>query len=70
MKSPKPSGFAMNSISVKFSKNKWGYHRRIILSCTVDFKKSIQLDEKNSIVFRLDENYIEIIQCGSHYKDK
>ena len=31
---------------------------------------SVRIDEKNRIVFRLDENYIEIIQCGSHYKDK
>lgn len=31
---------------------------------------SVRIDEKNRIVFRLAEEQIEIIQCGTHYKDK
>ena len=31
---------------------------------------SVRIDEKNRIVFRIFENSIEIIQCGSHYSDK
>ena len=31
---------------------------------------SVRIDEKNRIVFRIFENSIEIIQCGSHYGDK
>lgn len=31
---------------------------------------SVRIDEKNRIVFRLNENGIEILQCGSHYRDK
>ena len=31
---------------------------------------SVRIDEKNRIVFRLCENSIEIIQCGSHYGNK
>jgi len=29
-----------------------------------------RIDEKNRIVYRINENRIEIIQCGSHYQDK
>ena len=28
---------------------------------------SVRIDEKNRIVFRIEENTIEIIQCGTHY---
>lgn len=28
---------------------------------------SVRIDEKNRIVFRIEENTIEIIQCGNHY---
>ena len=31
---------------------------------------SVKIDEKNRIVFRLVNETIEIIQCGSHYRDK
>jgi toxin YoeB len=30
---------------------------------------SVHIDEKNRIVFRLDEGVFEIIQCGEHYGD-
>ena len=28
---------------------------------------SVRIDEKNRIVFRIEDNTIEIVQCGSHY---
>jgi toxin YoeB len=31
---------------------------------------SIQIDEKNRIVFRIENSKLEITQCGSHYRDK
>jgi len=31
---------------------------------------SVKIDEKNRIVFRINDNAIEIWQCGSHYRDK
>jgi toxin YoeB len=31
---------------------------------------SVEIDEKNRIVFRIKNNAIEFIQCGSHYRDK
>ena len=31
---------------------------------------SVKIDEKNRIVFRLYGGNLEIIQCGSHYRDK
>lgn len=31
---------------------------------------SVRIDAKNRIVFRIREGNIEIIQCGSHYRDK
>lgn len=31
---------------------------------------SVRIDEKNRIVFRIENNMIEIIQCGTHYGDK
>lgn len=31
---------------------------------------SKRIDKKNRIVFRIKDNYIEIIQCKSHYRDK
>ena len=31
---------------------------------------SVKIDETNRIVFRVLENRIEIVQCGSHYRDK
>ena len=31
---------------------------------------SRRIDEKNRIVYRIHETKIEIIQCGSHYRDK
>lgn len=31
---------------------------------------SVRIDEKNRIVFRISEDNLEIIQCGTHYKDK
>jgi len=31
---------------------------------------SVQIDEKNRIVFRIKHNNLEIWQCGSHYRDR
>ena len=31
---------------------------------------SVRIDEKNRIVFRINEDSIEIIQCGTHYREK
>lgn len=32
---------------------------------------SVRIDSKNRIVFRIvKDEYIEIIQCGTHYRDK
>lgn len=31
---------------------------------------SVRIDEKNRIVFRIVGEYVEITQCGSHYRDK
>ena len=31
---------------------------------------SVQIDEKNRIVFRIEGNRLEIWQCGSHYRDE
>lgn len=31
---------------------------------------SVRIDEKNRIVFRIDGDNMEIIQCGTHYRDK
>lgn len=31
---------------------------------------SRRIDESNRIVYRIREDVIEIVQCGSHYRDK
>jgi len=31
---------------------------------------SVEIDEKNRIVFRIEDGKLEITQCGSHYRDK
>lgn len=31
---------------------------------------SRRIDESNGIVYRVKEDVIEIVQCGSHYRDK
>ena len=31
---------------------------------------SVRIDEKNRLVFRIKDGALEIIQCGSHYRDK
>lgn len=31
---------------------------------------SVRIDDKNRIVFRIIGDTIEIMQCGSHYRDK
>ena len=31
---------------------------------------SVKIDDKNRIVFSIKENRLEIVQCGSHYRDK
>lgn len=31
---------------------------------------SRRIDESNRIVYRIKEDVIEIVQCGSHYRDK
>ena len=30
---------------------------------------SVRIDEKNRIVFRIHDDALEIMQCGSHYRD-
>jgi len=37
-----------------------------------DFNKywSRRIDEKNRIVYKIEENTIFVVQCGSHYRDK
>ena len=32
--------------------------------------RSVKIDGKNRIVFRIKESRLEIVQCGSHYRDK
>lgn len=31
---------------------------------------SVRIDDKNRIVFRIEDEKIEIIQCGSHYGER
>jgi toxin YoeB len=31
---------------------------------------SVEIDNKNRIVFRIENGKLEITQCGSHYRDK
>ena len=31
---------------------------------------SVRIDKKNRLVFRIIDNIIEIVECGSHYGDK
>ena len=31
---------------------------------------SVKIDDKNRIVYRIVDDNIEIVQCGSHYRDK
>ena len=31
---------------------------------------SVEIDEKNRIVFHIKDGKLEIVQCGSHYRDK
>lgn len=31
---------------------------------------SVRIDDKNRIVFRISDDTLEILQCGSHYGDK
>lgn len=31
---------------------------------------SVRIDEKNRIVFHINGEHIEIIQCGTHYRNK
>ena len=31
---------------------------------------SVEIDKKNRIVFRIENGSLEIVQCGSHYRDK
>ncbi len=31
---------------------------------------SRHIDEKNRIVYKIEDNMVKIIQCGSHYRDK
>ena len=32
--------------------------------------RSVRIDDKNRIVFRIENDNLEIMQCGSHYRDK
>ena len=31
---------------------------------------SVHIDKKNRIVFKIEDEIIKIVQCGSHYRDK
>ena len=31
---------------------------------------SVRIDEKNRIVFRIENDNVEVMMCGSHYEDK
>ncbi len=31
---------------------------------------SVRIDNMNRIVFRIHDDYMEIIQCGTHYREK
>jgi len=31
---------------------------------------SVKIDEKNRLVFRIEGDKLEILQCGSHYRDE
>ena len=31
---------------------------------------SVRIDDKNRVVFRIADGKVEIIQCGTHYRDK
>lgn len=31
---------------------------------------SRRIDDKNRLVYRIENNIIKIVQCGSHYRDK
>ncbi len=31
---------------------------------------SWRIDDANCIVYRIEDNVIKIVQCGSHYRDK
>ena len=31
---------------------------------------SVKIDQKNRIVFRINGDEMELLQCGSHYRDK
>ena len=31
---------------------------------------SVRIDEKNRLIFRIENEVVEIIQCGTHYGDK
>jgi toxin YoeB len=31
---------------------------------------SVRIDESNRIIFRIEDNKLEIWQCGAHYQDK
>lgn len=31
---------------------------------------SRRIDDKNRIVYKIENNVIKIVQCGSHYRDK
>ena len=31
---------------------------------------SVRIDQKNRIVFRIVNDILEIVQCGTHYRDK
>ncbi|MCD8347168.1 MAG: Txe/YoeB family addiction module toxin [Lachnospiraceae bacterium] len=31
---------------------------------------SVRIDKANRIVFRIEQGVLEIVQCGTHYKDK
>jgi len=31
---------------------------------------SVRIDDKNRLVFSITDNELEILQCGSHYRDK
>ena len=40
------------------------------LSGNLSGYRSVRIDGKNRIVFRINEDSIEIIQCGTHYRER
>ncbi len=61
----------INSLLADIDRN--GYHctgKPEPLCGTLAGYWSVRIDDKNRIVFRINNNNLEIMQCGTHYGDK